>query len=51
MGKLKRGVSNIRFKAYDKLNKKWLNLYQILISKDGDVIGVIDIEGKQYGLH
>lgn len=42
---------NHKYKAWDKENKRWLNLWQILISSDGDVMAVKDIGGEQYGLH
>ena len=41
----------MKFKAWDKYNKCWLNLFHIFVGKDGSVISVTDLDGYMYGLH
>ena len=41
----------IKLKAWDKANNKWLNLISVLISNDGSVMSVQDIDGEIYGPH
>lgn len=41
----------MKFKAYDKINKKKIDLYRITLAKDGSLISVIDIDGEHYGMH
>jgi hypothetical protein len=41
----------MKFKAYDIINKRPINLFRITISSDGSVMGVIDLNGEQYGMH
>lgn len=41
----------IKYKAWDKINKKWLNLYQIVLAANGQAYGVWDLAGELYGLH
>lgn len=41
----------MKFKAYDKINKKKIDLYRISLAKDGSPISVIDLDGEHYGMH
>jgi hypothetical protein len=41
----------MKFKAYDKINKKKIDLYRITLSKDGFPVSVIDLDGEHYGMH
>ena len=45
------GKGAIKFKAWDKLNKVPIRLFKILISSEGSVIAVEDINGEVYGMH
>ena len=42
---------DLKFRAWDKINKKWLNLFQLKLSTDGSLLAVEDIDGEIYGLH
>ena len=37
--------------AYDKLNDKKINLWTVLVTKDGSILGITDIDGEMYGMH
>lgn len=41
----------IKFRAWDKINKRWLSLWQFLFSGEDDVMAVKELSGEQYGLH
>ena len=41
----------IKFRAWDTLNKQWLNLQEITLAFDGAVMAVSDMDGEVYGLH
>ncbi len=41
----------MKFKAWDKIHNKWIQLWKILISSDGSIVAVEDLEGEVYGLH
>jgi hypothetical protein len=40
-----------QFKAWDRINNKYINLWKINISKEGQIMSVEDLEGELYGLH
>ena len=44
-------MREIKFRAWDKINKRWLNLWKILFEVTGEIIAVQDLAGEQYGLH
>ena len=44
-------MREIKYKAWDLKNKKWLNLWQILFSEDGEAKAVKDINGERFGLN
>jgi len=44
-------MRELKFKAWDKLNHKWLNVLQLVLAKDGSVVAVRTINGETYGLH
>lgn len=44
-------MREIKYKAFDKINKKWINLFKINIHKDGSVMSVTSLDGEMYGLH
>ena len=39
-----------KFRAWDTVNYCWLKLYRIVLSIDGSVMAVEDLEGELYGL-
>lgn len=41
----------IKFRAWDKIKNKWLDLYRIVFATNGAVLAVEDLDGEQYGLH
>ena len=41
----------IKFRAWDKYNERWLNISSIAIGFRGMVHGVWDLGGELYGLH
>jgi hypothetical protein len=41
----------MKFKAYDIINKKKIDLFRITIARDGSVMGVIGLDAEQYGMH
>jgi len=44
----------IKFRAWDKINKRWLNVSSLSLAKDGTVNGVWELrdgENELYGLH
>ena len=40
-----------KFKAWDKYNKCWLNLFELVLNIDGKVMAVRTINGEVYGMH
>jgi uncharacterized phage protein (TIGR01671 family) len=44
-------MREIKFKAWDTINKKWLNVFKLALSVDGDVMAIETIDGESYGLH
>lgn len=42
-------MREIKFRAWDKINKRWLNLFKIVFNEG--VSAVEDLEGEMYGLH
>lgn len=50
----KESMRDIKFRAWDKINKGWLNISSLSIAKDGSIIGVWELkegENELYGLH
>lgn len=41
----------IKYRAWDKINKKWLNVFKLALSTDGQVMSVETIDGEAYGMH
>lgn len=41
----------IKFMAWDRLNKEWIDLFEITFGRGGGIISVASIEGEHYGLH
>jgi uncharacterized phage protein (TIGR01671 family) len=41
----------IKFRAWDTLDKRWLNLWQFLFSATGEIMAVKELGKEQYGLH
>jgi len=39
-----------KFRVWDKLNHRWLDLFQLVFAKDGTIIAVNTL-GETYGLH
>jgi len=44
-------MREIRFKAWDKINKRWIKLWELLFAITGELMGIDDIDGEIYGLH
>ena len=44
-------INDKSFVAFDHINNVNLNIFKILLSKEGYIIGVEDIKGEIYGLH
>lgn len=40
-----------KFRAWDRDNKVWLNLWQIMLANDGSVVALKDMQCEQYGTH
>ncbi|MDP3012746.1 MAG: hypothetical protein Q8M92_00800 [Candidatus Subteraquimicrobiales bacterium] len=40
-----------KFKGWDKINNEWINVFRIILSKDGTVMAIEDLEGNNFGLH
>ncbi len=43
-------MDSLRFKAYDILHDHYINLFHIVISNDGRIMAVIDLDGEYYGM-
>lgn len=41
----------IKFRAWDKINKRWIDLFELKFSGTGAVMGIVDLEGETYGRH
>ena len=41
----------IKVRAWDNYNHRWLDLFGLRFSKDGSVIAVNTLDGESYGLH
>lgn len=47
-------MTTLKFTAWDKINKRWLNVSSLSLTKDGTVNGVWELrdgENELYGLH
>jgi len=44
-------MSEFKFKAWDKINNKWINLWYFVFAIDGSIMGIYDLDGELYGLH
>ena len=44
-------MREIKFRAWDKYNHRWLDLFQLAFAKDGSVMAVNTLDGETYGLH
>lgn len=40
-----------KFKVWDKINKRWIEAFKIVLSIDGEVMAIEDLAGGTYGLH
>ncbi len=40
-----------KFRAWDKINGRWLDLFQLAFARDGSVMAVNTLDGEIYGLH
>ena len=40
-----------KYRAWDKINNKFIDLHQIIIHSNGSIMAVQDLSGEQYGLH
>lgn len=43
-------MEKIKFKGWDKLNKKWIDIWKIAF-QENQAMAVEDLEGEMYGLH
>jgi len=41
----------LKIKAWDTLNKKWLDVFKLVLAVDGSVISVVALDGEVYGVH
>lgn len=44
-------MREIEFRAWDKINKEWLDIFKIVLSSDGSVMSVETLDGESYGMH
>mgnify|MGYP001577393655 CR=1 FL=1 len=44
-------MREIKFRAWDKVNKRWIKLWKLCFAVTGELMAVDDIEGEVYGLH
>ena len=44
-------MREIKFRAWDKINKRWIRLWKLYLAVTGELMAVGDIEGGVYGLH
>ena len=44
-------MREFKLKAWDKINRKWLDLFQIKLASNGSIIAVEDLDGEVYGLY
>jgi len=44
-------MRDIKFRAWDRLNKRWIDLFLLRFSKDGDILSVDSLSKESYGLH
>ena len=40
-----------KYRVWDKINKRWINVFSFKLSSNGDIMAVEDIDGEIYGLH
>jgi len=41
----------MKFKAWDKINEKWIDTFRMLLANDGEVIEIEAKDGKRYRLY
>lgn len=41
----------LKFRAWDKSNKKWIEVWKLSFAIDGSLQAVFTIEGEMYGMH
>ena len=44
-------MRDIRFRAWDKIFKRWVNLWQLKFANSGQIMAVQTLGGEIYGLH
>ncbi len=44
-------MREIKFRAWDGINNRWLDLWQLMFTSYGELMTVCDLGGEQYGLH
>ena len=41
----------LRFRAWDRVHEKWIDPFMIVLSTDGEVMAIQDLDENIYGLH
>lgn len=44
-------MRELKFRAWDLYNKRWLKIWMLYTSVGGDIFGIREISGESYGLH
>ena len=44
-------MREVRYRSWDKINRRWLDAFQLDLGADGSVFAVETIDGEMYGLH
>ena len=42
---------NIKFKAWDKINREWIDLHFLRLDGTGKIMTVMDLDGEIYGMN
>ena len=44
-------MRDIKFRAWDTINKVWIDVFELKIGQSGEVMAIAALDGELYGLH
>jgi len=44
-------VRDLKFRTWDNIFKRWIDVYEIRLARNGNPLCVVTLDGEQYGLH
>lgn len=44
-------MKKLKFKVWDKIGERWLNVLYLMLAPDGSIMAAQDIHNEIYGMH